>query len=187
MPQKREFIPIIRTCERCGKQFQVMTRRQARKKFCTPTCRKLFNRDHLQAERDRARDMAYAKLTLKDYERDSMMRTLSEENEKLTTRNKQLVDLIDELTVVLPRMVETGYISVHADSDHAAYWVKRFEKLQLDWKRLLSPPDTIIDTTTTQTREVNSVVSEYTPLVSEHDNDEWDEWNTSIDDGYTII
>ncbi|WP_018142380.1 hypothetical protein [Alloscardovia criceti] len=140
MARKPPMEPEERTCEQCGKPFVVTSRRQLKKRFCSDTCRKYNNTHTHQMTNNRARDFAYTQLTLKDLERESRMRSILEKSEQLENTNQALRNTIDDMTLILTRMVTTGYLAVNENSPSAHHWhaMLNSENQNIDWKEILS-------------------------------------------------
>lgn len=180
--------PIESTCKQCGRHFVITRRDQIKKQFCRATCRKSYSRQHAQWLRDRARDDAYAELTMKLWQTQKENRAIKERDEHLTKLNKRYGELLDEIASTMPRLIATGWLSVNRNNPDGWDWDDFLKRSPVNWDILFTASDTFHPLTEQSKKEINNV--ETTTPAAEQDealpnlNETfgwWDEDDTSQD------
>lgn len=174
--------PIESTCKQCGRHFVITRRDQIKKQFCRATCRKSYSRQHAQWLRDRARDDAYAELTMKLWQTQKENRAIKERDEHLTKLNKRYGELLDEIASTMPRLIATGWLSVNRNNPDGWDWDDFLKRSPVNWDILFTASDTFHPLTEQSKKEMNNV--EDTTTAAEQDEalpnlngtfDWWDE------------
>lgn len=149
--------PIESTCKQCGRHFVITRRDQIKKQFCRATCRKSYSRQHAQWLRDRARDDAYAELTMKLWQTQKENRAIKERDEHLTKLNKRYGELLDEIASTMPRLIATGWLSVNRNNPDGWDWDDFLKRSPVNWDILFTPSDTFHPLTEQSKKEINNV------------------------------
>lgn len=149
--------PIESTCKQCGRHFVITRRDQIKKQFCRATCRKSYSRQHAQWLRDRARDDAYAELTMKLWQTQKENRAIKERDEHLTKLNKRYGELLDEIASTMPRLIATGWLSVNRNNPDGWDWDDFLKQSPVNWDILFTASDTFHPLTEQSKKEINNV------------------------------
>lgn len=149
--------PIESTCKQCGRHFVITRRDQIKKQFCRATCRKSYSRQHAQWLRDRARDDAYAELTMKLWQTQKENRAIKERDEHLTKLNKRYGELLDEIASTMPRLIATGWLSVNRNNPDGWDWDDFLKRSPVNWDILFTASDTFHPLTEQSKKEINNV------------------------------
>lgn len=149
--------PIESTCRQCGRHFVITRRDQIKKQFCRATCRKSYSRQHAQWLRDRARDDAYAELTMKLWQTQKENRAIKERDEHLTKLNKRYGELLDEIASTMPRLIATGWLSVNRNNPDGWDWDDFLKQSPVNWDILFTASDTFHPLTEQSKKEINNV------------------------------
>lgn len=149
--------PIESTCKQCGRHFVIARRDQIKKQFCRATCRKSYSRQHAQWLRDRARDDAYAELTMKLWQTQKENRAIKERDEHLTKLNKRYGELLDEIASTMPRLIATGWLSVNRNNPDGWDWDDFLKRSPVNWDILFTASDTFHPLTEQSKKEINNV------------------------------
>lgn len=173
--------PIESTCRQCGRHFVITRRDQIKKQFCRATCRKSYSRQHAQWLRDRARDDAYAELTLKLWQTQKENRELQERDELVMGHNKEYANLLDEIAAAMPRMIESGLITINQEEYNSQRWQSFFQRSPIDWEHLFTPATTFKPLTHEEGKEMNNVETT-TPAATQDEalpnlNETFDWWD----------
>lgn len=155
--KQSEMEPIERTCLRCGKPFTITDRRAIHKQFCKITCKKRYSKQHAQWLRDRARDDAYAELTMKLWQTQKENRAIKERDEHLTKLNKRYEELLDEIASTMPRLIATGWLSVNRNNPDGWDWDDFLKQSPVNWDILFTASDTFHPLTEQSKKEINNV------------------------------
>lgn len=146
-----------RNCQWCNKPFTVTLRRAKKKKFCSTSCRVMSSRIHAQWLRDRARDDAYAELTMKLWQTQKENRAIKERDEHLTKLNKRYEELLDEIASTMPRLIATGWLSVNRNNPDGWDWDDFLKQSPVNWDILFTASDTFHPLTEQSKKEINNV------------------------------
>ena len=149
--------PIESTCKQCGRHFVITRRDQIKKQFCRATCRKSYSRQHAQWLRDRARDDAYAELTMKLWQTQKENRAIKERDKHLTKLNKRYGELLDEIASTMPRLIATGWLSVNRNNPDGWDWDDFLKRSPVNWDILFTASDTFHPLTEQSKKEINNV------------------------------
>lgn len=155
--KQSEMDPIERTCLRCNKPFTITDRRAIKKQFCSDYCRVYYSTQHAQWLRDRARDDAYAELTLKLWQTQKENRELQERDELVMGHNKEYANLLDEIAAAMPRMIESGLITINQEEYNSQRWQSFFQRSPVDWEHLFTPTTTFKPLAEQTNKEMNNV------------------------------
>lgn len=149
--------PIDKTCLRCNKPFTITDRRAIKKQFCSDYCRVYYSTQHAQWLRDRARDDAYAELTMKLWQTQKENRAIQERDELVMGHNKEYANLLDEIAAAMPRMIESGLITINQEEYNSQRWQSFFQRSPVDWEHLFTPTTTFKPLTHEEDKEMNNV------------------------------
>lgn len=155
--KQSEMDPIERTCLRCNKPFTITDRRAIKKQFCSDYCRVYYSTQHAQWLRDRARDDAYAELTMKLWQTQKENRAIQERDELVMGHNKEYANLLDEIAAAMPRMIESGLITINQEEYNSQRWQSFFQRSPVDWEHLFTPTTTFKPLTHEEDKEMNNV------------------------------
>lgn len=149
--------PIDKTCLRCNKPFTITDRRAIKKQFCSDYCRVYYSTQHAQWLRDRARDDAYAELTMKLWQTQKENRAIKERDEHLAKLNKRYEELLDEIASTMPRLIATGWLSVNRNNPDGWDWDDFLKQSPVNWDILFTASDTFHPLTEQGKKEINNV------------------------------
>lgn len=71
--------------------------------------------------------------------------------------NKEYANLLDEIAAAMPRMIESGLITINQEEYNSQRWQSFFQRSPIDWEHLFTPTTTFKPLTHEEDKEMNNV------------------------------